>query len=169
MSDYGMFTKEQLYASTGMRKSKSLFIEYRVEGIEPIFTLSRHEREGLISLRNLYIQYCVDDPTEVEFAEAVFGDYGFWLNLSTTMYVAKELEEWRAIVDIKRKAQAFKTIMKEVQEDGRAAFSAAKYLIEEPWKGRKQATRQKVKETATKAYSEVQDDINRLRENGLLQ
>jgi hypothetical protein len=76
----------------------------------------------------------------------------------------------------KRKSVAFTAIIKEVRESGKSAFTAAKYLIEEPWLVGATATEKKEiaknrRLSAEKAYSSTafQEDMTRLREEGILQ
>lgn len=167
-----MFPKEMLYNASGKKKTQSLFIETKRQGDEPFLSLKPQKDNGMVSLRDLFIQLVVDDPSEVTFAEVVFGDYEFWQNLLKCNWMDEHVKIWRSITDAKRKSKAFKSILSEVENDSRNAYSAAKYLIEEPWKDkRNKQTKQQVQETAEEGYkaSGVSSDIKRLRESGLLQ
>ena len=163
-----MLSRNQMYTPGNVRRTASLIFETCRYDDKPIFTLNV-EREGYISLQNLYIKYCVDDPTENTFAEEVFGSLEFWLNMKTSKQLGPLFEPWKELVDIKRKQLAFQVILKEVKEEGKNSFQAAKYLIEEPWKKGVVAKR-KAKETTKEAFStSVQKDAERLKESGYLQ
>lgn len=160
--DYGMFTKEQLYGDQGHPRTKSLFREY---GGEPL-TLSKHEMEGCINLRSIYFSFCVDDPTEYVFAKEVFGDWGYWAHLREISWVKKEVDEWRKAVEVERKSKAFRSLVQDATNpDSRSRVTSAKYLIEEPWKGKSKTVRQEKEETATTAYGQVEKDLKRIREH----
>ncbi|MCA9368199.1 hypothetical protein KC887_08155, partial [Candidatus Kaiserbacteria bacterium] len=73
--------------------------------------------------------------------------------------------------DVKRKSKAFQAIIKEVTNDGKNSYAAAKYLIEEPWKQKRtKAAKEESRATTEEALisSEVSEDLDRLREAGLL-
>jgi hypothetical protein len=169
-------TMEQLYNYQNVPRSRDLFQEIKNPASEytPIFSLSNNPPSGLIPLKKLYIAHCVDDPTEVTFVDEVFGDWNFWEAMCKNSAFPPYLENWRREVAIRRKQKAFKKILEEL-EDGKNSFQAAKYLIEEPWMGGPTAAdrkkqRLKTKETSEEAYksSQIQDDISRLRESGVL-
>lgn len=165
-----MFPRELLYNASGKKKTTSLFVETQRTGDEPFMTLKADKGNGNISLRDLFIQLVVDDPSEVTFAEVVFGDMEFWLHLSNCGWMQEYVKSWRSITDAKRKSKAFKSILSEIENEGRSAYSAAKYLIEEPWKDkRNKEVKEQVKETTKAAYSEYSSDVSRLKEQGLIQ
>jgi hypothetical protein len=160
-----MFERHQLYNGVNAGRTKALFYEFGV-GEHTILTLGDHI-EGYPSLRTLYVNMCTDDPSEYVFAVTVFGDVQFWERLKKAPWMPAYVEAWKHESEIKRKSMAFDTIMKEVKEDGKSSFQAAKYLIEEPW--RKGAVeRRKTKASARDAFDSVRDDVNRLKEEGLL-
>lgn len=160
-----MFTRDDLLNDQGRYKTRGLFREVCRPEDEPIFTWSKGtDTHGLINLRDLYIRYSVDDPSEATFAEAVCEDIGWWEEVKTTSWIKGPLSEWRKVATIKRKAKAFQAILKEIEEGGRSSFTAAKYLIEEPWidkrtKGAKEAAQ----ETTEKAFESVSGDVIRLK------
>lgn len=128
-------------------------------------TLTRNTRGGtLISLRELYIKYCVDDPTEVTFVDAVFGDFAYWTALLKCKWLHPYLEEWKQEADVRRKSKAFKAVIKEVENNGRSAFSAAKFLITEPNKPKTKESKETIKKTTEKAKEEYSEDIVRLQD-----
>jgi hypothetical protein len=167
-----ILSHSDLYTTNNKSRTKDLFVEYNKDSV---LTLSRENKDGAISLYKLFVALTVDDPSEVHFAEEVFGDVGFWLKLQISPFVSEQLVEWRKVVSQKRKQKAFAAIIKEVEENGRSAFTAAKYLIEEPWKevgsaAQKRKARVEIAQTAEQAYKEdsVGDDIARLKGMGLM-
>lgn len=163
-----MFPKELTHSKMGKKKTSSMFVETAKPGDNPFLTLGSNKK--YISLRDLFIKYVTDDPSEVSFAEIVFGEYDFWLNLSECKWLEDHVTQWRRITDARRKAKAFSAIVQEIDNDGRNAFAAAKYLIQEPWKDKRDPKVKKDSEETTKeAYREFHGDIDRLKESGLLQ
>ncbi len=167
-----VFTTKDLYNSRNNMLLREIFSEFNPSAM---LTYSKIGKDGKINLFNLYMAHSVDDPSEVTFAEEVFGDLYFWQCLSEAAWFKPHVEEWRHLAAIKRKQAAFKSILKEVKTNGRSAFSAAKYLIEEPWKFGSAVERKKVRkqisDSAEAALSDstVQSDLNRLKAEGLIQ
>lgn len=161
-----MFPKEMLLGSGGHMKTRSLFFETCLPTDEPFLSLKPQKDNAAPSLRDIFITLVVDDPSEATFAETVFGDIRFWENLCNCRWMEPHLKEWRRIADAKRKSKAFKSIIKEIEEGGRSSFTAAKYLIEEPWKDkRKSEVKKEVQETADMGYSMVREDFNRIKDH----
>jgi len=166
---YGMFSEDVLYTSNGIRRTRSLFKETSVAGDKPIFTLGRDKEDKYICLRDLYIKFCTKDPSESIFAETVFGDVGFWNNIAKSPWIQEYLQEWREIAEAKRKAIAFQAIIDEIENGGRSSLTAAKFLIEEPWKDKRNPKVKKDSEkTAESAKSHFHSDFKRLQEEGLI-
>jgi len=130
-------------------------------------TLSSNKKSGLINLRELFILFVVEDPTEGKFAEEVFGDHKAWKKILDTGWINDYVHEWREVADTKRKELAFRAIINEVKT-GRTPFTAAKYLIEEPWKTNTRRVKDTKARTSSEAFKAVNSDIDRLREEGLL-
>lgn len=128
-------TRDHLYTSLNNIRVTCLYKELCAQGDKPIFTIRTH-KEGLISIKNLFVDLTVDDPTEVTFANEVFGEVGYWLKSRENPTLKPHLEEWRLEADVIRKSKAFKAIVDEVVTNGKSALSASKYLIEEPWKSK---------------------------------
>lgn len=165
-----MFPKDMTHNAVGRMKLQALFEETARPTDEPIMSLRASRPNGLPSLRDLFIQLVVDDPTETTFAELVFGDIDHWNQLLAWKPLAPYLKKWRAITDAKRKAKAFQLMIAEIDTRGKSAFSAAKFLIDEPWKDKRKASvKKEVQETTKAGFAEVSDDFNRLKEAGLLQ
>ena len=167
-----IFTKDDLYNKSNNMLIRDIFSEWNPSAL---LTLDKNGKEGKICLFKLYMAHSVDDPSEVTFAEEVFGDIYFWQCLTEANWFEKHITEWRHIAATKRKQKAFKSIIAEVENKGRSSFSAAKYLIEEPWKVGNATERKKIKKQisdsaeAALGDSSVQSDLRRLREEGLIQ
>lgn len=167
-----------LFSSQNHPRTVEPFAEFRVGKEyerEPLFTVARQPKEGLIPLFKLYMSLAVEDPSEMTFVEEVFGDFGYWMILCDSPRFKPLIEEWRYIASVKRKQKAFKAVMQEVTSEKPSRFAAAKYLIEEPWKGGPTATerkkaRKQSQQSTEEAFQQslVQEDLNRLKEEGLL-
>lgn len=170
-----MFTKSQLYAANGTKKSTSLFKETATTPTsEPIMSLAPTGYGKYICLQDLYVALTQDDPSEYTFAEEVFGSYAFWHNIRQKEWFKPYYEDYQIIAAAKRKQKAFKAIIAEVESEGRNALAASKYLIEEPWKGKKvvdKEAKENSRKSTVKARNskEVDSDYQRLKEQGLLQ
>lgn len=163
-----MFAKEVLWTQNNQARTNSLFLETALRDDVPVMTLEREDSD-LPCLKSLFIPLVTRDPTEVTFAETVFNDLSYWNKLTEAKFFQKYLEEWRRIASVRRKKLAFEAIIREIEEDGRSSFTAAKYLIEEPWLPKDKTTRKKVKDTTSEAFSAFSDDIARLKEQNLIQ
>lgn len=154
-----LIPREILYNDMNVLRTASLFKETCRLNDNPIISLKSTRRDDMISLRDLYIQFCVDDPSETEFAEHVFGDVGVWEQIKKANWITPYLEEYRLVTDTKRKAKAFRYLAQEVKEQGKNAYGAAKYLIEEPWKDKRNTeTRKKSRKTTQAAAEEVKQE-----------
>lgn len=164
-----LFSQKDLYNASNKPLSQSLFADFG----GPI-SLSKIGVAGKINLYDLYMKFAVDDPTEMDFVDAVFGDVYFWSVLCEAPYFKRHLEEWRVLAAHGRKQKAFRIIVDEVKNNGKNAMAAAKYLIEEPWKlqtpvARKRKEIQKeIAESANSAMSSFQADVERLKQDGVL-
>ncbi len=160
-----MFTHDQLHSTQGHRLTRSLFKETCKPGDEPIMTLSRNPKDDLVQLAPIFLEYVTLDPSEYEFAVHVFGSFSHWKIIAESTWMRPYIEEWRMEADVRRKSIAFRQIADEAQGKGRSSYSAAKFLIEEPWKDkRKKAVKETAEKTSTKASEGVQEDVLRLRE-----
>ena len=148
-----MFTREELYSSMGHMRTRSIFMEVNTKEEKPILSLRRGSHRGYPSLYDLYVSLCVDDPSEVVFAETVFGDLAYWEAIKKQKWFDNYYKEYVHVCDTKRKSLAFQAI------------------IEEPWKQKRTAkAKEAVKESTEAAFvsDEVSEDLERLRESGLL-
>ena len=157
--------RDQLYTANNGIRILCLIKELCKPTDTPIFTL-RDEKKGLESLRTLFVSYTVADPTEATFAEVVFNDVGYWLKAREIPKIKVNLDEWRQEADVKRKAIAFKSIIDEVTTQGKSAFSAAKFLIDEPFKDKPKGSEaaKKSKASTDTAKGIYKDDLDNLQE-----
>lgn len=160
-----LYTDKELKNDQGVMYTKGLFYETSTDPTTVIFTLKINDHAGYRSLRQLYLENVVDDPTEYKFAIAVFGDVTYWNRLQRAPFLQDHITEWRRAADVERKSVAFSAIVDEVKSKGRNALSAAKYLIEEPWKGRGKEVRKASKETSNQAIDLFKEDLERLKEH----
>lgn len=172
-----LFEHDQLYNGVNRRITKSLFKEVAPwDRMHMVVMSLKSNSKDLPSLRDMYLELCLDDPTETVFAEYVFGDLEFWYEIKSSSWFQPYYEEYQKTVTLKRKSQAFRFLAQEVREQGKGALQAAKYLIEEPWKTKtgtakdKRKARQETQESAQQAFEEsgVAEDIERLKEQGLI-
>ena len=93
-----------------------------------VFTINENDKEvkghKFYSLRKLYME--MEDPTEYEFAQAVFGSWDWW-NLVKKSYKFKhEFEKWPVELELKLKAKAFAKIKKAANNGD---FRASAFLV----------------------------------------
>ena len=167
MSSHFPLKHEQIWTNNNQPKTRSLFSETCLQSDNPILSLNSN-LSGLPFLRPTFVELTIDDPTEVNFAETVFGEFKFWMHLRDVGFMSKYLTEWREEADVKRKRKAFAAILEEVTLNGKSKFSAAKFLIDEPWKGNTKEAKVAKKATTSKAFDVYKDDVTRLQEEGLI-
>lgn len=164
--------RDQLYGYKNIPVASGLFFELAQPAKQNfvVFTLSAYQKEKYIFLQDLYVQYCVNDPTEYDFAMAVFGEVEAWDRVKRIPKFRNEYyDTWVYLAEKKRKRDAFKVIYDEATGDSRSKYSAAKFLIEEPWKDKRNAkTRAQAKKSTEAAAKPFVDDAKRLKEQGLL-
>lgn len=144
-----MFTREQLYNSKGVGRTKSLIVDFG-ETSDNILCL-HDSSKPYPALRPLFLSLVQDDPTEAAFAIAVFGSIEFWEKLQNSPVLKPYLKKWRHEADVLRKAEAFKYIVKEMKEDGRNGYNAAKYIIDEPWKPKTKSSKAAIAKSTQEA------------------
>jgi hypothetical protein len=167
-----IFSSKDLYNSRNNMLLREIFCEFNPEGL---LTYDKNGKEGKVCLFKLYMAHSVDDPSEVTFAEEVFGDLYFWQTLTEAVWFQRHIQEWRLLAATVRKREAFKSIINEVKSNGKSSFSAAKYLIEEPWKTgnalQRKQNKKLIEQSAEAAFSDstIQSDLKRLKEEGIIQ
>lgn len=164
-----MFDISQFLDPVGRYRSRGLFKEVCRPEDTPLFSWSKDTNNGYVNIRELFINLTVDDPSEATFAETLCGDIGWWEFCKESTWIKEPLRQWRQVAAIKRKSKAFQSIVKEVHEGGRSAFTAAKYLIEEPWVDKRtKSAKEFSQKTTSEAYDNVSADVLRLKASGFL-
>jgi hypothetical protein len=168
-----MYSLSQLKTDNGIIRTKSLFYELSYD--DPDFALFTLKEEDIVmpngksatALGKLYIAFATMDPTEYQFANAVFGSWEVWEKMQTTVPLKKHIDKWRREAEVKRKSMAFESVVN---------FTAAKFLINEEWKSKEDGrTARKEKNAKDKSTSQeaferagVNDDLKRLKDQGLI-
>lgn len=166
--------------SMGRFLTYSLFWEFRRENDKPIFTIKSRdiERDGVEypSLKRFYMSLATfPEDGEYDFATSVFGEDEGWEHwqklLSNRQLYSDYFSKWREELEIKRRAEAIKELTK-ASRQGSKGVSAAKYIAEKGWQ--KRAGRpskdeiNRERKIAAGIHSETMEDIERLKEEGLL-
>ena len=122
-----------------------------------------------MSLQQLFVKMVPNDPTEYEFAQAVFGSWNVWKGISEAPQIKPYVNHWRNEVVVKIKSQAIQAIAEEMKSNGRSSFSAAKLLLDKGWLDNDTASQAKKKlqakeqeEQDKQALSLLQNDAQRL-------
>jgi hypothetical protein len=132
-----MFTESQLRNASHKRYIRALFLECvtadRYDKV--LFNLTRqHKPNGPVptySLYRLYMNYAVKDPTEVTFAQEVFGDWEHWQLIRNAHPVKEYIGKWEEEAEIKRKSHLVSHLNDIVKNDPKNSFQAAKFLLKE--------------------------------------
>lgn len=128
------------------------------------FTLKDQEHNGYPSLKQIYLQF--DDPTEYEFAQAVFGSYAHWKAICAAKWFIPYVEDWRDELEIKLRSRAIKQMADHATTE--KGFSASRWLAEGSWKektkgrpSKEQAERDN--KVSTAIDNDISSDLTRLR------
>lgn len=169
-----MFSYDQLKGTNGKARTKSLFYELSYDDPSlSIFTLKERDIQAhgmsFLSLQKLYVSLVPHDPTEYEFAQAIFGSWEIWQNISKAPVIKVHVARWRREVEVKVKSEAIKAIAEEMKSNGRSSFSAAKLLLDKGWLDKDTASQAKIKlqvkeeqEQDKHALSLLSEDAERL-------
>ena len=126
---------------TGRTRTQSLFWEYRINDAPPdyapLFTLKDREHHGLPSLKKIYMSYEHIPGQEYEFAIDVFNSWDQWQAICNNKLLAKEINKWKNEYDVRLRAKAMKTLIRNALEDGAKGVASAKYLAEGAWIGKR--------------------------------
>jgi hypothetical protein len=161
-----------LYNAQGVAKTRKFILEFCTtaeDRLNSTFSVSEHPNPEKVPMKILYMSLSVDDPSEVSFAEEVFGHLGFWHDLSETDFMKPYVERWRREADLKRKQKAFKTIIETATKGDTSAsrLSAAKYLLEKAWEPKDTKARKQDKQDIKTVADSFKSDLERLQEQGL--
>lgn len=156
-----MFSTNQLKGSNGKPRTKSLFYELSYDDPSlSLFTFKSADIEAhgqhFLSLQKLFLSMAPSDPTEYEFAQAVFGSWDIWQTISQAPTIKVHVARWRKEVEVKVKSEAIRAIAEEMKTGGRSSFSAAKLLLDKGWLDKDTASLAK-----TKLKAKEDDDMNK--------
>lgn len=145
---------QEFYASNGKISFRTKFVEFGNNSPDA-WVLREANKDRGIFLQDIFVSLTKDDPTELEFADYLCGSMTIWMAMRESEFVKPFYEHWLELTAIKRKADAFKTIILDAKNpDSRSSATSAKYIIEEPWlKGTKEV-KQKSKETTKEAFQD---------------
>ncbi len=165
-----LFSLDQLKGVNGKGRTKSLFYELSyADPSDCLFTLKEQDIEAhgkhYVSLQALYLALVPNDPTEYEFAQAVFGSWGIWQNISTSPVIKTHVARWRKEVEVKVKSEAIKAIAEEMKSGGRSSFSAAKLLLDKGWLDKDNASQAKKKLQAKEEEDQNKQALSFLSED----
>jgi len=158
--------------------TNSLFYEEsKTPSIEPVFTIRDEDRtENGVLYRSLYKLYMeMEDLTEYEFANAYLDGWQHWQKLVEAGFFQPFIQRWRTELELKIKARAMRSIVKEAATEGKHQYEANKYLVAKGWidktaepsrRGRpsKQEVDRKLKEEMFLA-SDIEEDLKRIQAN----
>ena len=145
-------------------RTQSLFLETNQnDTYRPIFTLKEYNwvRHGISypSLKLLYLE--IGDPTEYEFAMAIFGSWRIWQRICNNQMIKKEVDLWREELELRILSQSVKAIMDTAATEGSKGTTAAKWLADKGWldkRGRPSKEELKRKERMKERISDDIDD-----------
>lgn len=136
MTDFQTPSRDLLIDKMGRYRTQSLFREtaYSIKDASPLWTLKEQDPQGILpSLRQIYMELA--DPTEYEFAQLCFGSWRHLEHLCTIEWFKPYIQEYRDELEVKLRAQAVRQIQSQAKDP--KGTSAAKYLAEAGWKGKK--------------------------------
>ena len=159
--------KELLKDSRNRYRTMSLFREFYLSEVEPLWTLQDEDPQGVLpSLKKLYMD--IADPTEYEFALQAFGSWKHWLKIKNSKAIKVLLEDWPIELEVKLRSEGIKGVIKEA-ESGKSKFNAAKFLANADWKSttskRGRPSKEEVdreRKIAAKLNSEFSQDAERI-------
>lgn len=160
----------------GRYRTQSLFWETRTQirptkdNYDAIFTIKNydHEVDGKVyySLKNIYLSYDHIPGYEYQFALDVFGSWEHWQKIANDSIFKKNVADWREELEVRLKADAIRSLIKQSRINDAKAITAAKYLAEKgyvPTRGRPSKEEvEREKKIQAGVHKELQDDMARL-------
>lgn len=130
--------------TTGNFYTQSLFFEIcGSDKSKAIYTLKEHDHEvnGVTykSLKRIYLSYA--NPHEYEFATENFYSWRHWERVCKNGLIAPYVQEWRDELEIKLRSMGVKEHIRQIQEGGKGALAAARYLANKEWLDKRGAGR----------------------------
>lgn len=146
-------------------RTQSLFKEFYLNALEPVFTLKEFDDDGLPSIRQLFLSY--EDPTGYMFSKEILGSYEHWKKLVSLPWFKEHLNDWLIELEVKMESEAIKRIREVSKGESGSALPAAKYLADKGWmvkKGRpKKEDIEREARIAAGVEAEVEGDLERIR------
>jgi hypothetical protein len=159
--------KKVLKDAQGRYRTQSLFREFYIKDLEPLWSLKDEDSQGILpSLKTLYME--CEDPTEYEFAMQAFGSWQHWIKIKSSAAIKAYIEDWPIELEVSLRSKGIRLVTQEAL-NGKSKFNAAKFLAEGQWKkadnkrGRpsKEELHRELK-IAAKLDSEIGEDAARL-------
>lgn len=158
---------------TGNWITKGLFYETNFTNKDYLlYTLKSEDHLGYKSLKRLYLEDSIIDPTEYSFSVNHLGGWDHWQELQRAEWMIPYVESWRQERDATIKSETIKRLMVIARGTGRDAYQANKLLLQEEWKEQKKKedvgrpSNKKIKEEAVRLVKEVKmysDDLERIQ------
>lgn len=148
----------------GKPRTGSLFYEFRVDGYEPIWTLSEQDRtidgKTYPSLMKMYLE--CRDPTEYRFAMELLGSWSHWSKMCRTNWFGPHVEHWREVLEVKLRSEGIQKMMENTDY-----LKAAQWLAECGWKEKKASKKvrkelEQAQRVIDQVRNQVDDDADRL-------
>jgi len=155
--------------SGGQFRTLGLFYEYSTVAerkvLPPIYTILDQDKEAqdgntYPSLGRLYVD--CGDPTEYQFALKHLGGWRHWLKLRKNKLIAPYVQAWRDELEVKLRSRGVIHQIEEVQNGGKGANGAAKWLAEKGFSGEDNRGRPSKKAIADEArkLDRMHEDID---------
>ena len=149
--------------ASGRPPTVALFYEmFSSADTKPIFTLKKKDHNGFLSLHKLYLELTEEDPSEVAFAEHVFGHWQYWQDVANTNKLKPYIEEMRKEASMIRKRRVLEGIAKKIKL-GTANLGETKLYFEYMDSSEKPTKPTKQKNPNTIISDEVNRDFERLK------
>jgi hypothetical protein len=103
------------------------------KGVKPVYTLNGDPK--YIDAHELYMT--VADPVEYEYAIALVGNWEHFQYLASLKWFKAHLDSWRSELEVKLRSDAIKALNSVALNDGNRGITAAKFIAEGGWKGKK--------------------------------
>ncbi|ADX87703.1 conserved hypothetical protein [Vibrio phage ICP2] len=160
--------RKEFKDSMGRWITQGLFLE---KGYKPssIYTIQDEDRmykgEKYLSIKRLFIEKYIEDPTEMKFARECLGGWQHWKKIKANQELYAMYEEWKEEAEIQVRSIGVRSAM-EMARDGKS-FAAAKWLAEAGYDKRgagRPSKEEIVRETriASRVKDELEEDYERL-------
>ena len=104
--------KSEFKDSMNRYKTQSLFREFYIQDIKPVYCLLEEDSKGeLPSLKKLYMD--VGDPTEYEFAMQAFGSWKHWLKIKSAKAIQPWIDDWPTELEVKLRSEGIRKVIQE--------------------------------------------------------